>query len=283
MPWNPDRDTIPVMQTLLFRFSKLINPLLSPATIGLLVPIIALAAVLKTARLAGKTRALAAGALALLCGLYAASLPAVSNALVRAWEAPRTDPASLRESSSYPFEAIVVLGGSVSVELSEGWHIETGRTTERLTAAARLYHAFAREGHEPLVIATGGSGNPDYQTRAEAPLMRAVLELMGVPPEAVHIEGASRNTYENALYTKEILSDSGLERCLLVTSALHMRRSRAVFEKQGIGFEPFAVDTNLMAVPFPNAFFPDTEALDNTYRVFREVAGFVAYRLMGRL
>ncbi len=284
---------------MLFWVSKLINPLLSPLTLAILVPAAALAWTLfggKRSQASAdrdsagpaapvlslretRGRRFAAAGLVALGLLYLASLPAASNLLVRMWETERTDPAALESDPNAPFDAIVVLGGSVSVELSEGWHVETGQSMERIVAAARLYRALSA----PKVIVTGGSGNPAFQDRAEAPLMLRLLTLMGVKEEDVLLEATSRNTYENAVFTKKVMEGAGLRSALLVTSALHMPRARAVFAKQGIAFAPFAVDTSLDVVTPPNGLFPDTVALDNTYRTLREMAGYVAYRAMGRL
>lgn len=292
------------------------------------------------ARRVHRVRFLASAGLAVLGALWLASMPAVSNVLVRAWETERVDPAILETDGNAPFDAIIVLGGSVSVELSEGWHIESGQSMERLHGAARLYRRLAEglpaggegllagepglslggEGslpgvdeavfpgeagsqsvaravfpgdkafppdaivrRAPKIIVTGGSGNPAFQDRSEAPLMLELLTLMGVPEEDVILEGNSRNTYENAVFTKAVMQEEGLRSAVLVTSALHMRRSRAIFAKQGYTFTPFTVDTSVNIVPPPNNFFPDTLSLDNTYRTVREIVGYAVYRAMGRL
>lgn len=275
------------MQTLLFWASKLVNPLLSPLTLAILVPAWALA---YFRRLQGKrtpanraNRRAAALGLAFLGALYLGSLPAVSNLLVRAWETERTDPAAIAGNPNAPFDSIIVLGGFSSVELSEGWHIETGQTMERITAAARLYRELSASSPELRIIVTGGSGNPARQDRSESPLALRLLSLMGVPEGAVLLEGQSRNTYENGVFTKAVMEREGLRSAILVTSALHMRRSRGIFEKLGCRCMPFTVDTSLCVVPPPNNLFPDTVALDNTYRTFREIIGFAVYRALGRL
>jgi uncharacterized SAM-binding protein YcdF (DUF218 family) len=130
--------------------------------------------------------------------------------------------------------------------------------------------------------------------------------MMGVPPEAVIIEDQSRNTYENAIYTRRIAAerlpsvlagsavrgqgrnrnsseDSGQEPVLLVTSAWHMRRSAALFRKAGFRFEPYAVDSMIEALQLPKDLFPDAWALERSTRILREMIGFAAYWVLGRL
>ncbi|NLW71329.1 MAG: YdcF family protein, partial [Chloroflexi bacterium] len=65
---------------------------------------------------------------------------------------------------------------------------------------------------------------------------------IGVPENALILENESQNTYENALKAKEILTELEIEQILLVTSAMHMPRSVALFEKQGFEVIPLPVD-----------------------------------------
>ena len=67
----------------------------------------------------------------------------------------------------------------------------------------------------------------------EANTMAELLALLGVPADALILETRSRNTYENAVEVKQELAALGAERVGLVTSAMHMPRSVALFEKQG--------------------------------------------------
>ncbi len=57
--------------------------------------------------------------------------------------------------------------------------------------------------------------------------MRETLVVMGVPGRDMLLEGASRDTHDNALYTAVVLNGKGVRRILLVTSAFHMRRAAA--------------------------------------------------------
>jgi uncharacterized SAM-binding protein YcdF (DUF218 family) len=74
-----------------------------------------------------------------------------------------------------------------------------------------------------------------------APVMRDLLVARGVPADAITVEDKSRSTRENALNTARLLQgDSG--RKVLVTSDVHMYRSRRVFEKAGL---------HVTGAPFP--------------------------------
>jgi uncharacterized SAM-binding protein YcdF (DUF218 family) len=154
-----------------------------------------------------------------------------------------------------------------------------GDAAERLVAAARLY----REGIAGKVLFSGGSGDIGDQGKKEAPFALAMLKLLGVPDGALLLESESRNTHENATLSKPLLEAAGAKRIVLVTSALHMRRSAAIFRKAGYDFSAYAVDT--LAEPFslPRSFVPDAGSLDSSTRALTEMVGTVAYRLLGRL
>lgn len=161
----------------------------------------------------------------------------------------------------------------------------TIRFRGRELAAAELY----RKGAAPIVIASGGTGSLSYADRREAPFMAEFLELMGVRRNAVVIEDKSRNTFENAVYSKAYLEkregsgNAKPGRIILVTSAWHQRRASAIFRKAGIDFYPYSVDSLVAPFMLPSDLFPDAWALTRSTRILIEMAGFVAYRIMGRL
>jgi uncharacterized SAM-binding protein YcdF (DUF218 family) len=64
----------------------------------------------------------------------------------------------------------------------------------------------------------------------------------GVPEEIIHLEDASTNTRENALYTAALLK-AAPGRKLLLTSDYHMFRSARAFERAGLG---------VATLPFPD-------------------------------
>ena len=56
------------------------------------------------------------------------------------------------------------------------------------------------------------------------------------------MERRSRNTQENAEFSKALVAPKEGERWLLVTSAFHMPRSVGLFRKAGFAVEPYPVD-----------------------------------------
>ncbi|OHE67784.1 MAG: hypothetical protein A2Z99_07750 [Treponema sp. GWB1_62_6] len=265
----------PRVQTIIFWISKLLRPVLaSPLFLTLLAAVAALLALKPEKR---RMRALRAVALAACLALALISVPAVASGLARLWETERGNAQEL--AAAGPFDVIVVLGGSTKPAASIAGHIELNDAMERLIAAALLYRARIA----PIILFTGGSGDISHPDDKEAPLAAELLKLMGVPREAILLEAESRNTHENATLSKPLLDSIGASRIVLVTSAWHMRRSAGIFGKAGYDFVPYAADSLVDPFSFPADLFPDAGALDRSTRIFRELAGVVAYRLLGRL
>jgi uncharacterized SAM-binding protein YcdF (DUF218 family) len=110
---------------------------------------------------------------------------------------------------------------------------------ERLAEAGRL----ARENPELRVVISGAKGMPG-----------AVAELGGgIESSRILLETRSSNTYENALYSAEMLRPKRGERWLLVTGASHMPRAIGSFRKAGVEVEPWPVyDLTVSDSPLTN-------------------------------
>ena len=220
--------------------------------------------------------------------LWVGGSPFAMTALLKPleWEfLPPTEPAALQA------EMIVVLGGSTRAQIYPRPIPELNDTGSRMLYAAALY----RQGAAPRLLLTGGNlpwANPSVKTEAET--MAAVLEIMGVPREALILEGQSRNTYENAVNTRAILEDEGIDQIILITSAMHMPRSYRIFTKQGFDVIPAPADFNItydeaaVGRPFDLTAFilrllPTAENLNLTSRALKEYMGLAVYRLRGWL
>ncbi|MDJ0571695.1 MAG: YdcF family protein [Pleurocapsa sp. MO_192.B19] len=186
-------------------------------------------------------------------------------------------------------EAIVVLGGATRNDEPPRIIPDMSDRGDRLLYAAKLY----KDGVAPLIILTGGRIQWYGGESSEARSMATILELMGIPRDVMILESRSLNTYENAVYTKEILNQKNIKQILLVTSATHMPRSLAIFKKQGINAIPAPTDfmiseRNLIENQFSTesrilSYIPDTESLDRTTQALKEYIGTFIYRLRGWL
>ncbi len=105
--------------------------------------------------------------------------------------------------------------------------------------------------------------------------MASVLADFGVPAQALLLEESSRNTGENAAFSAALLKARGIERILLVTSALHMPHAVALFAAQGLQVISAPTDFEASRAPPPGvlAWLPDAQALDASARAIKELVG----------
>ncbi|NRA44662.1 MAG: YdcF family protein [Oligoflexales bacterium] len=190
----------------------------------------------------------------------------------------------LGEEEASQANAIVLLGGGVS------YHGDWDLPRLSLDALARTYKAKQLydefEGDIPI-ISSAGLPNPELGVPAEGLVLAAVLENMQVYDSVV--EQSSRNTFENALLTKEMLEAQGAwfesYPIILVTSALHLPRSIACFEKQGFKVFPKAshyLGSSSFVYSY-RSFAPLPRNLLEISQAVHEYIGFAYYKLRGRI
>lgn len=208
--------------------------------------------------------------------LWMSSTPALSDYLQTRLERSYL-PVAVSESPVA--DAIVVLGGAVGGADYPRIDADLGGASDRVLHAARLYKA----GKAPAVIAVGGSIPWLGTSSPESLAMSVLLQEWGVPEETIILESDSVNTYQNAINTKRLMDERGLNRVLLVTSALHMPRALATFRAVGVDVIPSPTDYGVVDKEESTIldFLPDAEALFGTTRAMKEYLGFVVYRLRG--
>lgn len=178
-------------------------------------------------------------------------------------------------------DGIVVLGGGFegAINLARGGY-ELNKAGDRFVEAAVL----ARRYPDAKIVISGGLGSVLLDGEEDATTAARLLTALGVAPERLILEGKSRDTYENALFTKELVAPKPGERWLLVTSAFHMPRSMALFEKAGFAVIPWPVDYRTSGKEGVGFFTDNTaDSLQNTTLAIREWIGLIAYWLSGRI
>jgi uncharacterized SAM-binding protein YcdF (DUF218 family) len=160
------------------------------------------------------------------------------------------------EAGSQPLvDGIIVLGG------------ETG---ERITILAELTRDFPQ-----ARLVYSGPGEDRY---AEALLKK--FARLGGDRERVTMEKRSRNTFENAVYSKELIKPNPNERWLLVTAALHMPRAIGCFRRVGFKVEGYPIQyTTGHRSRLQRGFSLGSEALTRLDAAMKEWIGLVVYRL----
>lgn len=203
----------------------------------------------------------------------------IFNEVVRCWEVETLT----ADEITQPYDIGILLGGYSNPHIRPtADRMNFSRTANRFLNAYELY----RNGKIRKILLTGGSGSLLQNHPSEAVEAREFLLEAGVPDSNIIVEGASRNTYESAVFTQKILAEKhpGAS-CLLLTSAWHMRRSVGCFRKAGVQFTPFSVDhlTEVRRWEFENTLIPDRMGFAWWEAIIKEWVGCVMYRLQGYL
>lgn len=175
---------------------------------------------------------------------------------------------------------IIVLGGAQDTIVSGArQQVTLNEAGERMLEAVVL----ARRLPQAQLVFSGGSGAILYDDLSEAEIARRAFKELGIATDRVRLESRSRNTYENALRTKELVKPKPGERWLLITSAFHMPRSIGCFRKVGFPVEPWPVDYRTRGPQDVRRVFQSfSEGLKRFDLAAREWVGLVVYRLAGR-
>jgi uncharacterized SAM-binding protein YcdF (DUF218 family) len=178
-------------------------------------------------------------------------------------------------------DGIVVLGGPIDPDLSVAHDVPVIRAApDRIVAAAAL----ALKYPNAKMVFSGGSSSLISNEAREADYAAATFESLGVAKGRLIMDRASRNTYENAVLSRQLAAPKPGERWLLVTSAYHMPRAVGLFRKAGFAVEPYPVDWHVGRDTADILAFTQfsTDGLVRTDIAVREWLGLVAYRLVGR-
>lgn len=178
------------------------------------------------------------------------------------------------------YDVAVVLGGFTDLSKQPRDRVYLSQGSDRLMHALLLY----RLGVVKTILASGGSGIPNFSDAAEAERIRDVLKICNVDTNDILLEPKARNTYENAVFSAEIIRKHFPRGNVLVfTSAFHCRRAHACFRKQGMEVDMFPVDFRFTDPSFnkEKAFIPSDGAWDKWGLLIHEIAGYLMYKLAG--
>lgn len=209
----------------------------------------------------------------------------VTMALVSSLERQYMPPANLPDKS-----VVVVLGGGTKAGVAPRPINELNEAGDRVLYAAWLY----KQGKAAHLLLSGGNApwSGLKKTPPEAEVMAAILDIMGIPKEALWLESKSRNTEENAVESRKMLDSQGVKSIILVTSAMHMPRAVRLFEQQGLTVIPAPTDFMVtdddwayytqpsLDVQLMN-LFPSAADLQLTSQAIKEELGALFYQLRG--
>jgi uncharacterized SAM-binding protein YcdF (DUF218 family) len=184
------------------------------------------------------------------------------------------------DPSRGPPDGIVVLGGAITPDVSQArGAIALNGAGERITATVEL----ARKYPNARIIFSGGNPSLVEDEPSEAALAVQEFEALGVPRERVVAEEQSRNTVENAVFSRLIADPKPGERWLLLTSAFHIPRAIAVFRAAGFPIEAYPVDWRTRGpMDAVRPFNSLSDGLRRTDFAVHEWVGLLVYRLTGK-
>jgi uncharacterized SAM-binding protein YcdF (DUF218 family) len=150
-------------------------------------------------------------------------------------------------------------------------------TYERCACAAQLHRL------RPAlpVLLSGGTVDAGKAPLSEA--MRSELVRRDVPAHQIWVETRSRTTYENALYSAEILRSRNVTTIVLVTSANHMARAAGAFRKQGLEVRTAPCAFRSAPLSLHALLMPSRIAIGWNDDLAHEIVGIIWYRLRSRL
>ena len=256
-----------------FYLSKILWLVIAPANLLLLLLLLGAALLFTRFMRAGRRLVLASALGFLVLGI----LP-VGTVMMRVLEDRFPQPPA---NTSAP-AGIIVLGGAVNQQVTRlRGPIELTEGGDRMTEGVML----ARRFPDAKLVFTGGSaallGSPYREAHAAEKLFLG----LGIPQERLVLESESRNTYENAIFTREILKPKPGDVWLLVTSASHMPRSVGIFRKAGFNVTPYPVDYSTLGVAseYRTVFRNALHGLQRTEAAVREYIGLAAYWWTGKI
>jgi uncharacterized SAM-binding protein YcdF (DUF218 family) len=133
----------------------------------------------------------------------------------------------------------VVLGGMTEFN-NDLDRLSLRRGSDRIWQAMELYQL----GKIEYILISGDEGYVTDRGLNEAMRLREELVVRGIPRDAILVDSLSKTTYENAVQSAKIIREKfgNTKDVVLITSSVHMRRSLACFERQGIQALPYATD-----------------------------------------
>ena len=177
-------------------------------------------------------------------------------------------------------DAIVVLTGMIHMPSINGEEIEFTAAGDRILAAEKLFHLKKA----PYILISGASSSLRQKEQPESLVLQKWLLQRKLPALQVLAETGSRNTAENARAVAQIAKRQGWKKILLLSSAYHMPRSMACFQKVQLKSIPIPVDyQSTTALIWPEAAFPSLRGLALSTVALREYLGLLAYKLGGHI
>ena len=178
-------------------------------------------------------------------------------------------------------DGIIILGGAVEPVVSAArGQVALNSAVSRLTALIPLAQRYP----DARVVFTGGSGSLLDQEFKEATYVKAFYQQINFDSGRIVFEDQSRNTRENAVFSKRLMAPKPGETWLLVTSAFHMPRAVGCFRAVDWPVTAYPVDymtTGRTGWAWSDLRFSPARGLGGLTIIWHEMLGLVSYRILG--
>lgn len=179
-------------------------------------------------------------------------------------------------------DGIIVLGGAETTGAYRLWGgPQLNEAGERLIEGAMLAQRFPAA----RLVFTGGSATVGRQEDTTDPsrMVRDTWQALGIAPDRILLEQASRNTAENARLTHDLIQPKRGETWVLVTSAFHMPRAYETFTRNGWeGIIPWPVDFRSGDLAGLRGIWRLDRNLLGVNLALKEYLGTLVYRMTGK-
>jgi uncharacterized SAM-binding protein YcdF (DUF218 family) len=179
------------------------------------------------------------------------------------------------------YNAGILLGGMVAYNRydDQGYF---NPAADRFIQTALLY----KTGHISNIIVAAGNGYITKNNFREALFIRQRLIELGIPAEKIFTDTSSRNTLENARFSKKIIDSFHIQGpYLLISSAMHLPRAKMVFKKAGVNSDLYPCD--FISKEISNNFLedyllPSALAMNHWDNFIKEILGTIVYKITGK-
>ena len=215
----------------MYAVTKFFWAVAQPSTFLLLASVVGLAVLRRRAKSTWGWGLLVIG----VGGFAACAILPVGNLLMRPLEDRFSQPRPMPER----IDGIILLGGAIKLDESA----DRGIPKLNLAAERMLdFFALARRYPHAQLLFTGGDTHIFLKGLTEADVAKDLFSRLGIDPSRIIFEKASRNTHENAVFSKRLVHLTPGQNWLLVTSAVDLPRAVGCFRSVHWPVIPYPVD-----------------------------------------
>ncbi|MBN2516197.1 MAG: YdcF family protein [Deltaproteobacteria bacterium] len=261
----------------MFIIKKIVSPFLSPVTLSLLISFIGLFFLLATKKTRTGKLLVSAGLLLMLFLSYGFVSDRVIEPLeyrYKPYDMQLTNEL-LKSQNQFPLKYVVVLGAG---HISDPSLPVTSQISDdsliRLTEGIIIH----RKNMASKLVLSGGIV---FDSISDSEMMARVAEELGIDRNDIIMEAESKDTEDEVRFIKRIVKDNPF---VLVTSANHMPRAMAMFQK--LGLDPIPAPTRhyvKRGTGEPHDYFPWAMNLAKAEAAFHEYFGMIWAKLSGQI